>query len=224
MDRYFMPKHVHFCRRGDAFVFLDLRKDEYTLIDGPGAAALQLLSESDSNLPNHSALNELLQDGLLTRENKDSGGSITATTIDIALEQLVDHESPVARINPAHLMRFILACTVAAANLRWRHIEDVVNSVQRRKLREMRPQRPMTEARDLTSVFHRLRSFFPRDYLCLYDSLALIEFLAAYRIFPTWVFGVRLEPWAAHCWVQEGKFTFNEGIEEAAGYTPIMAI
>ncbi|WP_349770714.1 lasso peptide biosynthesis B2 protein [Steroidobacter cummioxidans] len=52
----------------------------------------------------------------------------------------------------------------------------------------------------------------------------MVEFLARYDVFPTWVFGVRLEPWGAHCWIQHGPFTFNEGVEKAASYTPIMAV
>ena len=79
-------------------------------------------------------------------------------------------------------------------------------------------------SRELVDIFGRLRSLFPRRYLCLFDSLALIEFLARYDLFPSWIFGVRLEPWAAHCWVQEAGHIFNEELEEAAGYTPVMGI
>ena len=35
---------------------------------------------------------------------------------------------------------------------------------------------------------------------------------------------VRLEPFAAHCWVQYQHYALNEEVEEAANYTPIMAI
>jgi hypothetical protein len=38
------------------------------------------------------------------------------------------------------------------------------------------------------------------------------------------MFAVRLEPWNAHCWVQHGQFIFNEDVETAAGFTPIMTV
>jgi hypothetical protein len=69
-----------------------------------------------------------------------------------------------------------------------------------------------------------LRAFFPVKFLCLFDSLALIEFLSCYGLFPAWTFAVRIEPWAAHCWVQQGDYLFNEEIEEAEDYMPIMSV
>jgi hypothetical protein len=104
-------------------------------------------------------------------------------------------------------------------------LQRTVHAVEQRK-RERASMRTfdVERARELVAVFHALRLFFPVNYLCLYDSLALLEFLARYDVFPTWVFGVRLEPWAAHCWVQEAGVTFNEDVEEAANFTAIMAI
>ena len=223
MARYFLPRHVHFCGRGDVFVFLDLKRDDYTLINGETAIALQALLSSGEE--KHDALKELLEEGLLTTDGL-AGRTVVATDMDLAVEPLVDADEPVpTSVNFFHIVHFVTACLTAAVKLRWQHIERVVASVERRKFHHAHLKRDWNaRARELTGVFQRLRYFFPFDYLCLYDSLALVEFLARYRIFPTWVFGIRLDPWTAHCWVQDGRFTFNEGVEEAAGYTPIMAI
>jgi hypothetical protein len=104
-------------------------------------------------------------------------------------------------------------------------LQTIVGRVERRKNAPMqRVIRGDAEVHLLVAVFRKLRRLFPANYLCLYDSLVLVEFLARYDIFPAWVFGVRLEPWAAHCWVQQGTVVFNEGIEEADDYVPIMVI
>ena len=223
MSRYFLPHHVHFCSRGDAFVFLDLKRDDYTLIDGEAAIALRSLTSSRTE--EHAALSELIEEGLLTTDAR-AGRAIVATDIDLAVESMLDpDETPTAHISLSHIVHFTAACLIAAARLRWQHIQHIVESVERRKFRHAHLEQDTgARAQELTGIFQRLRYFFPFDYLCLYDSLALIEFLARYRIFPTWVFGIRLEPWTAHCWVQDGRLAFNEGVEEAAGYTPIMAI
>lgn len=227
MNGYFLPGHVHYCQRGDAFVFLDLKQDDYTLVNGPAAAALKAISlqrAPTSHDVSNDAFNELLSGGLLVTDPA-AGRSIAPTQTDVAVESLVDRESLLdARVTPANLWNFLAACTTATMLLRWRPIEATVLRVARRKADYDRQPLDMAKARELTAAFLRLRGFFPANYLCLFDSLALLEFLARYRIFPTWVFGIRLEPWSAHCWVQHGCCAFNEEVDEAANYTPIMAI
>lgn len=229
MNEYLLPAHVHVCRRGDAFIFIDLKQDDYTLVNGEVATALRAwlaMDAADASMrTSDSSLRELLEGGLLTT-NASAGKRLAITQVELATEQLLDPESiPSVRVTLTDLRRFFAACVTAAIRLRWGHLENTVAAVARRKARHASHElTDMAKARELTAIFYKLRTFFPFNYLCLFDSLALIEFLARYRVFPTWIFGVKLEPWAAHCWIQQGSFAFNEGIEEAAGYTPIMAI
>jgi len=224
---YYLPAHVHFCCRADAIVFLDLKQDDYVLVRGEAATALRNLSAiapgRQMDLESCEALRELVQAGLLTTD-PEAGRIIKPTLTQLALEPLVDFES-LARVRhrAVHFWNFTLACTVAAAKLYVKPIENTIASVERRK-RLNASELNIERACELTAIFQRFRSFFPRNYLCLYDSLALLEFLARYQIFPTWVFGIRLEPWAAHCWVQEGSLIFNEDVEEAAAYSAIMTV
>src|SRR5262249_17408922 len=57
---------------------------------------------------------------------------------------------------------------------------------------------------------------------CLFDSLALIELLAGYGVFPHWVFGVQLRPFVAHTWVQQGRYVLNGTPEHVAAFEPIL--
>ncbi|MFC4311363.1 lasso peptide biosynthesis B2 protein [Steroidobacter flavus] len=223
MDEYFLPPHVHCCRRGTAFVFLDLKQDDYSMVAGPAAAALSALI--DAKAPSHThELRELEQAGLLTRDST-AGRRLVTTETDVALEPLLDLDTTAVSARPWDYWNFLLACTTAKARLRWQRIENTVGAVAKRKARHSNHQTPDVErARQLTAVFQQLRSLFPANRLCLFDSLALLEFLARYDIYPTWVFAVRLEPWGAHCWIQEGPFAFNEDVEQTASYTPIMAV
>jgi hypothetical protein len=231
MSSYLLPPHVHFCQRNDAFVFIDLKQDDYTLVNGAAATALKMLTlQQDRNLiPSdrdiNDGLQELVHGGLLTTD-RNIGRKIEPTHTNVAIDFLVDRASiPDISVHTSQLLNLILSFSTAKLRLRWQRIEDTVNSVATRKTRHA-VNHPFDNerARQLTAVFLKLRSFFPTNYLCLFDSLALIEFLSKYRIYPDWVFGVRLEPWAAHCWVQHGHFTLNEDPEEAANYTPIMVI
>lgn len=229
MAQYFLPLHVHFCQRGDDLVFLDLKQDDYTLINGATAAALKALAPSgrldESRSEAANALQELLAGGLLVTD-PTQGKSIRPTQAEVAMEPLIDPETvPRVRVRLSHFYKFLAACTTAAARLRWQRIDQTVKAVELRKARyNSNDTFDLQAARELTAVFQTLRTLFPREYLCLFDSLALLEFLARYRIFPTWVFAVRLEPWNAHCWVQQGQCIFNEDVETATSFTPIMTI
>lgn len=227
MADLFLPNHVHFCYRGDAVVFLDLERDDYMFVGAEGAAVLRGLSSLDSNLmtpERRTALNELLEGGLLTTD-RNAGRAVAPTVAALATTPLLEDEAASSvRASVGNVWNFFVASTLAAARLRWGHLHQTITRVQRRKAKHASRPIDLERSRELVAIFMRLRSLFPRRYLCLYDSLALIEFLARYHIHPSWIFGVRLEPWAAHCWVQEAGYIFNEDIEEAAGYTPVMVI
>jgi hypothetical protein len=105
--------------------------------------------------------------------------------------------------------------------------ERVIRRVKRRKELLGPKARPLDakRARKLVEAFARYRVFlFSSKDECLYDSLALLEFLARYGIYPDWVFGVQTRPFAAHCWVQHGDVVFNDMVEHVRGYTPIMVV
>ena len=76
----------------------------------------------------------------------------------------------------------------------------------------------------LVHDFLSLRPLFPRKYLCLFDSLALLEFLSKYGLHPSWVFGVQPDPFEAHCWLQHQDTILNDTVEVVSTYTPIMAV
>lgn len=228
MTEYFLPQHVHFCCRGDSLVFLDLRADDYTLVSGDAASAIRMLCShsqgSSAFAHDMSCLEDVLRGGLLTQD-AHAGRRIRPAQIEFATRSVDDIAAAHLRLSPSRIGHFLGACTWALTALRFQPLERIVVRVQRRKalLAHMKST-DAPGACQLTSVFHRLRPCFPKSYLCLYDSLALLDFLARYRTFPTWVFGIKLEPWAAHCWVQDGHVVLNEDPEEAAGYTPVMAI
>lgn len=85
-------------------------------------------------------------------------------------------------------------------------------------------RRHTRSAFDLALTFAAIRPQFPQNYLCLFDSFALFLFLARHGVSTTWVFGVRENPFDAHCWVQTETMILNDFADRVAAYTPIMAI
>lgn len=59
---------------------------------------------------------------------------------------------------------------------------------------------------------------------CLYDSLALLNFLAGEGLFPTWVIGVRTRPFGAHSWLQSGPVVLNDLHDHVRRFRPILVV
>jgi hypothetical protein len=122
---------------------------------------------------------------------------------------------------------FLAASAFAKLALRAWRFERVILRVKRRKAARGPQQGPLdaSRARSLVEAFIRYRIYlFSSKDECLYDSLALIEFLARHGIYPDWRFGVQTRPFAAHCWVQQDDVVFNDTVEHVSGFTPIMVV
>jgi hypothetical protein len=83
---------------------------------------------------------------------------------------------------------------------------------------------PRFSRRGVIDAFAAARPWFPIKPICRLDavSLSLTLWRNGYR--PTLIFGVRLEPFHAHCWVQDGATVLNEPHEGVLQYTPIMMV
>ena len=68
------------------------------------------------------------------------------------------------------------------------------------------------------------RRWVPIEPHCLTDSLALLTFLRDRGQGATLVFGMKLHPFAAHCWLQAGDLLLNDRIDRIEGFTSVLAI
>jgi hypothetical protein len=129
-----------------------------------------------------------------------------------------------ARATPLAVCAFMFASWKTARRLKRWHISRTVRIVRKRKAGA--PSDPVAPERlkDLLDVFRKLRPWYPHDYACLFEALALAEFLAFYRIYPTWVFGVQAQPFGAHCWLEADGLLLNESLEYAGQFTAIMRV
>lgn len=243
MARYALANHVFVCVNGEHLVMLDLKEDRYWALEAAQTAGLESLvegwpvktahsspdsdsAETDTSSETHSVIEVLQGRGILT-QSVPPGKDATPVTANIPRRELVveNETAPGPRIG--NWWTFFSASTFAKFALRTWPFEKVIQRVRRRK--ELRAARAATldaeRARKLVEAFARYRVFlFSSKDECLYDSFALLEFLARYEIFPNWHFGVQTRPFAAHCWVQHGDIVFNDTVEHVSGYTPIMVV
>jgi hypothetical protein len=139
--------------------------------------------------------------------------------------EILDAHMPVKH-PPSCIARFFLACARADWRLRKRKLRRTLARIEQRRIRS-RSTAAVNDIQDivgLMAAFKDLRPLYPRPYLCLFDSLALLEFLAGYHSFPRIVFGVVADPFHAHCWLQEGNMVLNDDLERIGHYKPILSL
>jgi hypothetical protein len=243
----FLSKHAFFSVNRTEVIFLDLKADRYLALDLTSAAALGGVVQGwppGSHRPDepkershgtdNSIVNELIIKGLLTTDRaqgKDAAASpATAPVHTLLAPPSVNHRELTPRalgLSSRHVAAFLVSVSRSSIQLRWSRLEQTVEKVAERRgrLSNCHNGYDCEHARTLVQIFDWLRplAFTARD-ACLFDSLALINFLAYFKIFPHWVFGVQSAPFSAHCWVQENDVVFNDTVDHVATYSPIMVI
>jgi hypothetical protein len=237
MARYALANHVFVCLNGEHLVLLDLKEDRYWALEAAQTAGFGALvdgwpvrgadgAQSAPAPETTAAIEVLLGRGLLT-QGVPPGKDATPVTAIVPMKELVSETDTSARSRSGSWLRFFTASALAKLALRTWPFERVIQQVKRRKQLKGPNAAPLDveRARKLAEAFARYRVFlFSSKDECLYDSLALLEFLARYGIYPDWVFGVQTRPFAAHCWVQHGDIVFNDTVEHVSGFTPIMVV
>lgn len=233
--KYRLMSHVFACVANGYLVFLDLRRDRYFCLDRketPAVCTALDIPLSADQSARRIDLNQTDCDTIiksLCEAHAITSTSGVATTTPV---QLSKPTSAVTRtgiqlkyeVTALDLLRFWSASVRASVKLRYQRLERTVEDIHVRRTRNM----PKTSKRHtrrlipLVHVFHQLRPYFPRPYLCTFDSLALLEFLAYYALYPDWVFAVRMDPFGAHCWVQNEELVLNDTLEYVSSFTPIM--
>ena len=233
--RYHLSDEVHLCSVDAHVVILNLPCDRYLFLEP--TASQQLRPHVDSlrsstGLDLHqpasgllAVLEHLVAKGLLTSVQSSVQArtppppSLPHAEIDLGC-------APSGAIGSRDFARYLLSAICAAAALRLLPIHKVV-SMQRHKA-PARTSAASASDMNLASVlcagYCRLRTLTTGPQECLFESLTLKLFLARYGLFPEWVFGVRLEPFSAHCWLQFGHVLLNDSLQFVRTFTPIMAV
>lgn len=76
----------------------------------------------------------------------------------------------------------------------------------------------------LARIYKRLRPLMAKSRICLYDTIAFALFCRFHGEVPSIIFGVKGEPFQAHCWAQCGGWVLNDVPQNIRQYKPIMVI
>lgn len=222
---YFLSPHVFCCHTPRYSIFLDLNRDLYLSVPREQlASAIQIHDTPQLRLPRpaeaHNIVDQLARENILTTDPR-AGKPIFPSTQ--AYHPIPSRSQPrPTRISILHIIAFLHAMISTSLSLRYRRLDKIISKLQSHRERLQNQCGDVSRISELLYVFARLRPFYPRHSVCLYDSIALLTFLAAFRIRSTLIIGVTADPFAAHCWIQHGDLALNETPEEASRYTPIL--
>lgn len=214
---YHLPSHSSFAAFGRRVVFLDLNADRYFLLRGEEASAV-LAADSRTSEP----IEALIARGLLGGGAGDAVRPVEA--IAPTAGALEDGETD-GRLPMVELLHHR---TEAAVLLRLTGLQVTLERMRRRRHRAMSRRRCQIdqrgEAARLARGFARSRLFLPAARLCVPDSMALARSIWRRGIDADLYFGVRLEPFAAHCWLQHEDLLLSDPLNFVADYTPVFRL
>ncbi len=235
MLSYRLSDHTRVCVTCEGAVFLDLKRDAYVGISPEQARALaawvadwpQPRDTATTDEAARALAESLCARGLLVRASVVSQRKHRIPLLPASEELIPWEEMPWRHIRPAHVIGVLRAFLITVTLLECCVFERiVVRHQQRRDLHNSSTERfDLERARALVSAYHHIRTWiFPRKDRCLLDSLTLLEFLNAFGIYPQWVIGVRLRPFAAHSWIQHAHWVLSGTPAFVRDYTPILVI
>ncbi|MGL3821886.1 lasso peptide biosynthesis B2 protein [Sphingopyxis sp. R3-92] len=205
-----------FCEVGRERVFLDLRRDKYIALEGENRSTFERLR---AGAPNDSeAMTRLIATGLLSsckgphllspaavhipgRDLAATGGGFS---LPMALASVLALRRARRAMEPDRIARTIESCRARRAAIAAGPGDGA--------------------AEKLAASYSACRWVNPVPQRCLIDALALDHILLSRGLRSTLVFGVRLAPFRAHCWLQNSSFVLTGTAAEARSYTPILVV
>ncbi|MES2326209.1 MAG: lasso peptide biosynthesis B2 protein [Pseudomonadota bacterium] len=217
MNHLRLQLHVSFALVDDRAIFLDVRRDRYFALDEAAAEAFaDLRADADCQCSDERT-ETLLATGLFARSPEPL--RIRSATIGAPERDLPDDG---ARPALRDLIQILFLAVRYHRGVRQQPLETVI--AKRRRTPAKTSKGPHAATLALAQRFLRARALVPIKPVCLQDSLALHDWLAAHDAPSSLVLGVRLDPFAAHCWVQHGDIVLNDAADRVAPYTPILVV
>jgi hypothetical protein len=247
---YFLAPHVHLCVAGKQVVLLDLERDKYLALArshsiGKWVMGWPALETVEQRAVGHDTWTTPVatvaapgpEDQRVLGKMAALGMLVTDPVLGKVAVPVVIDGAKVALVEPellnrpdatwGHFWSLFRAYLAAKWSLKSRPIKEVVEAVRARKAHAAAPGKTLdvSRVRTLVAAFLLLRPIlYTAQNACLLDSLTLVRFLALYGVFPDWVFGVKTEPFHAHCWVQQGGHVFNDSPDFVGEFAPILVL
>lgn len=198
-------------------VFMDEREDSYFLLEPEQETEfVGLLAPSAPPRPASARLRQTLDLPALPQ-------TFVPAYCPAAEHSLLDDPSVRRTARLAEIIKLWRLVRQVRRSLKERPIRSLLDGLQTGEPSAAEPP-PADQLIARAHGFATARRAVPIAPNCLTDSLALLVWLGPERSAATLVFGVKLDPFAAHCWVQAGTMLLNDRVDEIARFQPVRTV
>ena len=200
-------------------VLLDIRQDRYFMVPEIQCPAFQAWLEARDGSAPPGSVTRLFERGGIARSGDPDPSNTAAQTVQVPTMLAVPPQSDRPTIGEKLHIASLVAATRLA--LRVRPLRKILGRRDRRLI--YRAAGATQRVRERCSLYDSARPLIPIARNCLVDSLALDGWLAGEDLACRLVFGVTVQPFAAHCWLQTVDAVLNDGLDRVSRFTPILA-
>jgi hypothetical protein len=225
MTHYAVRDDLSFCRVDGRFVFLDVNNDRYFRL--PDSMERALARYLEGNGTSNLDISGLIERNILV----DQPGTATGgrRSIKPAVRSAMEAPLPPQKLRPSALLEVLAIVLRTRVALKLSTLKNVLDGLGAD--RQIQPAQDMQHAAslerqlsDAAAVYRHARLYVPVDMCCLLDSVALARFLRRRQLHAHVVFGVALDPFSAHCWVQANDLVLNDTVGNVNSHTPIRVV
>ncbi|QCB55845.1 lasso peptide biosynthesis B2 protein [Sphingopyxis sp. PAMC25046] len=218
---YTLAPHISFGFVGADAVVLDIAADRYLRLGKAETDTLRALTEGEWSDNTPAAFERLSRRGIIVSGSGPIAPVVAAPVIASVVETIsfsrATCEPGVLEILTARMMaaRWMDFAGLSRTMARWRAL--------RTRAGPFDPAEPSSLA-DLVRAFQQGMRYYPSKRRCVQDSLALMTCLWRRHFDADVYFGVRLDPFAAHCWVQSGGLLLTDPAAVVAEFSPVFRL
>lgn len=217
---FVLRKNLHWCLCQGRVVFLDVEADRYFCLTYAAQESFQRLAAGDARAQERERLAGMAARGLLIQspgsESLQAAAAIAPPTGDLL-------EEPYPKAPIRDVLKAAMAELRAAYGLRAKPLLEVIGAIDRQVRGEQpRPTDLDARVRRIVSASAAASLLLRATDRCLVRALALHAICRRQGILSSLVFGVRVNPFTAHCWVQLDETVLVGDFEQARLFTPIM--
>jgi hypothetical protein len=210
---------VHWCLCGEQVVFLDVQADRYFCLPIEGSADFLRAVEGEIDAADAATFGSLIERQMLIEDPQSSGISPSVAIESVTGDLFDEYAAPAAR----DVLEAFAAELKISSHLRRKSLGEILGAAAA-KTRVRRQADTGQSLRRIVSANRAVSLVLRATDRCLVRALAVHATCRRHGLYPSLVFGVRMHPFGAHCWVQADDKVVVGDFEQARLYTPILVL
>lgn len=219
---YALQPGISFAHVASRTVFLDLPADRYFCLAPEAERSFARLTAAASPAPGDAQILGGLEKQGILRTSDAASAPQPCPAVTEATASLLDAEP--MPVPPIESLVAAMALLRAPLHLKLFGLHAAITGLRVRKARLKRATSEHETLARSAAAFAQLRAIATTHDQCLPRSLAVARRLSAAGVGAELVLAVKLQPFAAHAWVQWRDLVVNDRVDAVRDFTPILVV